>query len=66
MHPTTIEYLANARRQDLETEAAKARLAAEARKHDADELRPMRWGIRLPHLVPHFPRRHPATGAATA
>jgi hypothetical protein len=71
MHPTTAQYLAKAHHQDLETQAAKGRLAAEARranearKLESDDLRPTRWGIRLPRLTPRF-RRSPAAGAATA
>jgi hypothetical protein len=65
MHPTTAVYLVKAHHRDLEREAAKARLAADVRAHESDELRPTRWGIRLPHLVPALRRRRPL-GAATA
>lgn len=63
MHPTTAQYLVQARNRDLEAEAANARLVAEAREHESDELRPTRWGIRLPRLVPAI--RRGAVGATT-
>jgi hypothetical protein len=69
VHPTTAQYLIQARQRDLDAEAANARLVAEvreheSREHDSDELRPTRWGIRLPRLVPAF-RRGPAVGTTT-
>lgn len=69
MHPTTAQYLAQARDRDLEASAAHARLVAEireheSRRHDGDGQR-ARWGIRLPRMVRAL-RRRSAVGGATA
>ncbi len=65
MHPTTAQYLAQARQRDLDAEAANARLVAEAREHQHEHRQPTRWGVRLPRFVPSL-RRRPALGATSA